>query len=163
MLADLRILGFTESVASDTKGTLGSKGTGDFTLELGSSGINEGGLIDDTVFGSVVLGLDGFEEGFFSTEDLDSGSRALSKVDETSSVADKPGTNELSNNSSQIGSEGLHSVFQVFLKTGTVVSELKNLITERNDVFLISFSDFSSHGDFGSILDVLLNVFRKYS
>jgi hypothetical protein len=122
LLTDFSIFRFTKSIAPDTKGALGSKGTRNFTLEFGGSGTDEGGLIDDTIFGSVVLGLYGFEQGLFGAEDLDSGGRALSKVDETSSMADKSGTNKLSNNCSQVGGKGLHSVLQILLKAGTIVS-----------------------------------------
>jgi len=34
---------------------------------------NDSGLVDETVFGGVVLGSHGSEQGLFSTQDLDGG------------------------------------------------------------------------------------------
>ena len=63
----------TEGINSDTDGALSSQSSGDLTLDLSMGLTNNSGLIDETVFGGVVLGSHGSEQGLFSTQDLDGG------------------------------------------------------------------------------------------
>lgn len=70
-------------------------------------------MVDETVFRSVVLGLESTEKGLFGTEDLNGRSGVLCQVHQTSGVTDESGTNEFTDEGGEIRSDGLHSVTQI--------------------------------------------------
>jgi hypothetical protein len=67
-------------------------------------------MVDETVFGSIVLGLKSPEESFLGTKNLYSGSGVLGEVHQTSGVTDESGTDKLAYKRGKIRGDGLHSV-----------------------------------------------------
>lgn len=114
-----------------------------------------------TVFGCVVLCLQGAEESLFSTENLDGGTGRLGKVHEGSSVSDETRTNKLADKSSQVRSESLHAVGEVAAEALTVLSEVNNLLCKSRGRLQVFFCDFGAHGDLCSRLDSRLNLLRE--
>lgn len=78
-------------------------------------------------------------------------------------MADKSCSDQFSDNGSEVRSQSLHSVLKIFLEWGSVVSHFCNLVAKCPDVFLISLTDLSTHGDLRGILDILFDVFRQDS
>jgi len=102
---------------------------------------------DETVFRSVVLGLESTEESLLGTEDLNSRRRVFSERHEGTGMGDQTGTDEFSNEGGKIGCDSGHSVSEVLVQFGTVLSDRDDLVTEEVDVVEILFGDFSSHRD----------------
>lgn len=67
-------------------------------------------MVNETIFGCVVLRLERSEKGLFGTEDLDGRGRVLGQVHQASGVTDESSTNKLTNEGSEIRGDGLHSV-----------------------------------------------------
>lgn len=85
-------------------------------------------MINKTVFRCVVLRLQSAEQSFFSSENLDSTGGMFGKIEQATSVADKTGTDKLSNESCQIGCNGTHTVPQVFSKLCSVLGDRDDLV-----------------------------------
>lgn len=91
---------------------------------LTSGGLaNQRGVVDQTVLGRVVLSLQSTEQSLLGTQNLDSGTGALSELEERASMGNQAGTNELTNKLSQVGSNGLHSRSQIQRKLLALVRE----------------------------------------
>ena len=65
------------------------------------------------------------------------------------------GANNLSNQSSKIGSNCVHSLLQVFLERVSVLNKLKASLGESSNLELISLIERLSHRDSCSINDLL--------
>jgi hypothetical protein len=61
------------------------------SLVLGVSPTNKGGVIDQTILGSVSLGFQGSEEGLFGTQDLYRRGRSLGQVCKRTSLYNNRG------------------------------------------------------------------------
>ena len=79
---------------------------------LGSSLADHAGVVDETVLGSILLGLQSSEESFFSTEDLNCRGRVLGQVEEGTSVGNQTSADKLTEKNSQVWSNGGHSVLK---------------------------------------------------
>lgn len=115
-------------------------------------------LVDDTVFGCVVLRSDRLEQGLLGTQNLDGGGWALRQVDQAASMADQSRAHKLSDHAGEVGSQSLHPVLEILLEGSPVIGQLNNLVTQRPNELLIDLADFSTHGDLGGSLGVLLDV-----
>lgn len=71
-------------------------------------------MIDQTVFGRVVFRFEGAEESLLGTKNLHRTGWMFCETEQTPRMADKPGTNELSHEGSQIRCNSVHSVTKVF-------------------------------------------------
>lgn len=134
-----------------------------FTLKLGGSLADNRSLIDKTILGCVLLGLDGLEKSLFSTKNLNSGSRVFSQVDQRTSMGNESGANEFTDHRTEIRCDDLHSVLKIRLEFFAVFREFDDLSAEFKDALLVFFADVSTHGDFSSLLDFLFDVIRKDS
>jgi len=81
------------AIESGGKGALVGNISGDLTLILSLSFVDVTGVVQGSVLGSVTSGLQSSEQSLFSTQDLDSGSRALGKVGKRTSLKDQFSTN----------------------------------------------------------------------
>lgn len=112
-------------------------------------------MIENTVLGGISLGLQGSEEGFFCSQNLDGRSWVLDQVRETSTVRDKFGSNGFSDEGGQIWGNSHHLILEIL---GDVSSEFE-LFQESNSQFLerseIQLSEFLSHTGFSSIQNLL--------
>ena len=77
------------TIESGSEGALVGDISGDLTLILSLSFVDVAGVIQGTIFGSVTSGLQSSEQSLSSTQDLDSGSRALGKVGKRTSLQDQ--------------------------------------------------------------------------
>jgi len=84
-------------------------------------------VVNETIFWCIMLRLQGTEQRFLRTQNLNSTRRVFRKTQQATSVADKASTNELSNQSGQIGCNGTHTIPQVFC-------ELCAVLRDRNDL-----------------------------
>lgn len=76
-------------------------------------------------------------------------------------MGDETSSDELSDHLGEIGGDGLHSVLEVLGESFTVGGEIDDLLGEGLDVGLVLVVDLSSHGDFGGLLDLLLEFFGE--
>jgi hypothetical protein len=104
-------------------------------------------VVDQTVFGSGVLGLEGAEESLLSTQDLDGGSRVLCEVKQTSSMGNETGSNELSHQNSEIGSNRLHAVLQILEELISVLAHLHHLGAKITNVEHVLLADLWQLGE----------------
>jgi hypothetical protein len=68
-------------------------------------------------------------------------------------VGDQPCADELTNESCEVGCEGLHTRGEVVGEIGAVLCQIDNLFSKGRSGFEIFVRDFCAHGDFGGGLD----------
>jgi len=161
MLQSLTKLGgrsLGEVVDTRSNGALVGKETRNATLVLGASPANEGRVIQETILGSVTLGLQGTEESLLGTENLDRGGGVLGQIGQATSVGNQTGTDHLSNKSSKVGSDNAHLGYQVLVERLAVLGQADNAAGESSDVLHVGFGDLLTHAVLGSINDVLSNT-----
>ena len=115
-------------------------------------------MVQQTVLGGVALGLQGTEESLLGTEDLDGGGGVLGQVGQATGVGDKTGSDDLTDESSQVRGHNAHLGDQVGVERLAVLSELDNTLGEGDDVLHIRVGDLLTHADLGGINDVLRNA-----
>jgi hypothetical protein len=115
-------------------------------------------MVDETVFGSIVLGLKSPEESFLGTKNLYSGSGVLGEVHQTSGVTDESCSDQLANEGSEIGCDGLHPISQVLGELSSVLGDGDDLVTERVDVGHVGVGNLGTHGQLGGGLESSLEV-----
>lgn len=118
-------------------------------------------MVDETVLRGIVLGLKRSEEGLLGTENLDGTGGVLGKVHQATGVADQSGTDELTDKGGEVGSDGLHTVAEVFGELGAVFGDGDDLVTEGVDVGHVGIGDFSTHRELGGRFEGSFEVFRK--
>ena len=118
-------------------------------------------VVNETVFRSVVFGLERSEQGLLSTQDLNSRGGVLGEVHQASGVADQSSTNKLADESGKVGRDSLHSVSEVVGQLSTVLGDRDDLVTKGVDVSHIGVGDLGTHRELGSGLDSGLEVFRQ--
>lgn len=118
-------------------------------------------MVDETVLGGVVLGLERAEEGLLGTKDLDGTGGVLGKVHQTTGVTNQSGTDKLTDKGGKVGSDGLHAVAEVFGELGAVLGDGDDLVTERVDVGHVRIRDFGTHRKLGGGFEGSLEVFGK--
>jgi hypothetical protein len=101
------------------------------------------------------------KQGFFGSENLNSGSGIFSKIDEGTSMRDKFGSDEFSDHDGKVGGDGVHSGTEVVREGVSVFGEVEDLLGEIFDEGFISVGDFGTHGDFGGLLDFGFDVFGE--
>lgn len=132
-----------------------------FALVLGGSLADERGVVDETVLGSLVLGLEGAEEGLLGTEDLNGGGGVLGQVDERTGVSDETSADELAHHHGQVGSDGLHAVLEVVVELRAVLVDVEHLRAQVLDVEDILLADLRTHGDLGRVPDLSFSLFGQ--
>lgn len=157
MLGAHGAIGFLlKGIEADTECALVSQRSGDLTLHLVSLGRADNAcIVDETIFGRVFLSLQCAEESLLGTENLNGGGWLLSKVDQAAGVRDQLGTDELTNELGEVGSDGGHTVLEVLGKVSTVVGDGNDLTGESLEMAFIISSDLSTHGDFGGLANLV--------
>jgi len=145
----------TEGIDTGSHGALVGEETRDTSLVLGGSTSNEGRVEDETVLGGVSLGLEGAEEGLLGTEDLNSRGRVLGEVGQGSGVADKTGSDLLSDEGGKVRSTGVHLGHEVVVELLAVLRELDHALGEAVNVDEINLGNVGSHGHTGGVKDLL--------
>jgi len=118
-------------------------------------------VVDQTVLGRVVLGLERPEQRLLRSEDLHRRGRVLGEVHQATGVADESRTDELADQRRQVGRDGLHSVAQVVGQLRSVLGDGNNLVAERVDVAHVGVGDLGTHRQLGGGLDGRLEVFGE--
>ncbi|CRK24753.1 hypothetical protein BN1708_003876 [Verticillium longisporum] len=150
-----------QGVDTKAKSRLGSERTGDLALVLAGSLTNERRMVDDTVLGRVVLGLEGAEQSLLGTVDLDGGTRRLGKAENGTSVGDQAGTDEGADEGRQVGGKSAHASLEVRGQLSTVLRVRDDLAGEELDVLEIVGRDFGTHANLSSGLDRGLELLRE--
>ena len=118
-------------------------------------------MVDKTVFGRVVLGLQCTEKCLLSTKNLYCAGRVLRETEQTTGMADESCTNELPDKCRQVGCNGVHSIAQIFGQLCSVRCDSNHLVAQRVDMVNIRLGDLGTHGDLGGSFYCRLEVFRK--
>ncbi|KAI6768706.1 hypothetical protein HG531_010895 [Fusarium graminearum] len=155
------ILNIAKSIDTETESSLSRQHTGDLSLVSAGSLADKRRVVDETVLGCVVLGLESTEKSLLGTENLDGGTRGLGQADERSSVGDEASTNEVTDKSSQVGSDGTHAALEVRRELGSVVGVNDDLVSQELDVLKILLSNLGTHADLSSSLQGDLNLLGK--
>jgi hypothetical protein len=100
-----------------------------------------------------VFGLERPEKRLLGTENLDGGARGFGKVHDGARVGDQACADEFTNESCEVGCEGLHAGGEVVGEVGAVLCQVDDLLGQGRSGFEIFVRDFCAHGDFGSGLD----------
>lgn len=116
-------------------------------------------MVYQPVFRSIMLSLQSTEKSLFGAENLHSTGGVLGEVVETSSMANKPCTDQLSNQGGQVGCNGIHTVTKVLGQLCPVFSNRDDLVAKVMDVLDILLRDFTPHGNLCSDLDGGFEVF----
>lgn len=146
-------------------GALVGEVSGNAALVLDTSPTNEAAVVDQTVLGSIALGLEGTEKSLFGTENLQSGSGVFGKVGERASVRDEASSNRRANQGLQVGSNMAHLLLKVARGGLAVGSLLDNGLGKLGDDFQIGRHNIKTHGDLCGVYDGLglLTVFANNS
>ena len=115
-------------------------------------------VVDETVLGGVVFGLEGTEERLLSAQDLDGTRRMLRQAQQAAGVADQPRADELADKCCQVGRNGVHAVAEVFGELRAVCRDRDDLVAERVYVVYIGVGDFSTHRDLCGSLNGRLEI-----
>ena len=91
-------------------------------------------VVDETVLGRIVLGLQSTEEGLLGTEDLDGTCWVFREREQAACVADEPRADELADERGEVRRDRVHAVAQVFGELGAVCGDRDHLVAERVDV-----------------------------
>lgn len=78
-------------------------------------------MIDQTILGCIMLGLQSSEQRLFGTKDLHGRRRVLGQAQQAAGMADQTGTNELADKGSQVGGDRAHTVAEVFSELAAVL------------------------------------------
>lgn len=119
---------------------------------------NETYVVDETILGGVVLGLESPEESLLSSEDLDRRRGVLGKVEKRSGVGDESSSDKLSNEGRQIGGDGGHSVSEVLVELSSVLGDRNDLVAEGVDVRHVALGNLGTHRELSSGLEGSLEV-----
>jgi hypothetical protein len=109
-----------------------------------------------------MLGLEGAEQRFLSTEDLHCGGWVLGERHERSGVSDESGSYELTDHDGQVRSDRVHAIAEILEQRSAIFANGDDLITERFDVFYVFWCDFSSHGDFSGLFELRFDLFAEH-
>lgn len=150
-----------KSIGTDTKGDLGGELTSHLTLVGTGSLANERSVVDETILGSGVLGLEGTEKGLLGTENLDGRTGVLGKVHDGTSVGNETSTDKSADELGHVGSNGAHAVLEVVRKLLAVDGVVDDALSEVLDVLEILLGNLSTHGNIGGGLDGSLNLVGK--
>jgi len=71
-------------------------------------------MIDESILGCIMLGLQGTEECLLCPQDLDGTSRMLGQIEEGASMGYQACTHQLSYHDGEVRSDGHHAVLEVF-------------------------------------------------
>jgi hypothetical protein len=120
-------------------------------------------VVDQTVLWRIFFGFQSSEESFFGSENLNGGSWVFGQVDQVTGVGDQSGADEFTNEKGQIWSDGLHSVFEVFVEFCSVFGQLNDSIGEVVNGEKIFVRDFATHGELSGVFELFFDVFWKDS
>lgn len=115
-------------------------------------------MVQQTILGSVALGLQGAEERLLGAKDLNRRGRVLGQVGQAAGMRDQPSTDDFAYQGSQVGSDDAHLGHQVVVKRLAVLGELDDSRGEGSDILHVSFGDLLTHAVLGGINDVLGNA-----
>lgn len=89
---------------------------------------------DQSILGCVMFSLQGTKESLFSSQDLNRRRGCLGKVNETTTMSNQPGTDELAEDSGKVRGDGGHTVAKVLKEFGPVLHERDDLRGKRLNV-----------------------------
>ena len=135
--------------------------TGDATLILLACTPDKGRVEDETILRGLTTGLQGSEKGLLRTQDLDSRGGVLCEICQRPRVRDQLRADHLTNKGSQVRGNCIHSCFQILLELLTELDLFNNSLSEFLDLDNISLRHVLSHGDLGSIDDLLSLILIK--
>ena len=151
----LMLLALCERVNTRSDRALVGQVTGDATLILLACTPDEGRVEDETILRGLTTGLQGSEKGLLRTQDLDSRGGVLCEICQRPRVRDQLRADHLTNKGSQVRGNCIHSCFQILLELLTELDLFNNSLSEFLDLDDISLRHVLSHGDLGSIDDLL--------
>ena len=140
--------GFTEAIDTGCDGALVSKVTWNLTLVLKASSSNEGWVEDETVLWCLTFGLQGSEEGFLGTEDLDGRSWVFWKVCETACMCNELGADNFSNKWLEIWCNSIHTVLKVIIEWLAELNKFNYTLSPFANLEGVSFIHIHAHRDF---------------
>lgn len=106
-----------------------------------------------------MLGFQGAEKCFLGTKDLYGAGWMLGEIVEATSMADQPCTDQFTDESSQIGCNGIHTIAEILRQLCPVFGDGNHLITEVVDVVDILLGNFTAHRNLSSDLDSRFKIF----
>ena len=86
-------------------------------------------VVDETVLGRVVLGLQSTEERLLGTEDLDGTCWVFREREQAACVADEPCADEVANESSEVRRNRVHAIPEVLRKLCAIGGNGDDLVT----------------------------------
>ena len=86
-------------------------------------------VVDETILGGIVLGLQCAEKRLLGAENLDSTCGVLREVKQAAGVADQPRADEVANKSSEVWCDRVHTVPEVFGKLYAIRGDGNDLVT----------------------------------
>lgn len=112
-------------------------------------------MVDETVLGSVALGLEGAEEGLLGTEDLERGGRVLAQARQGTSVGDELGGNGGADEGLEVGRDDGHLLVKVVGGGAASLGLLDDGLGEALDDLEIGGGNGQTHRDLCGVDDGL--------
>jgi hypothetical protein len=147
-----------EVINSGSDRALVCKESRDSSLVLGASSANERGVVQQSVLGSVSLGLQSSEKSLLRAENLHGRSGILGQVGQASGMRNQTSANDLSDQRSKVRSDDAHLGNQVRVQRLAILGKADNSLCERNDVLHVRLRYFLAHAVLGSINNALSNT-----
>ena len=98
-------------------------------------------MVNETVLGRGVLGLERTEERLLGTEDLHGRGRVLGERHQAAGVCDETSTDQLADQHRQVGRDGVHAVLEVLEQLRAIGVHLDNLVAESRNVVQVILAD----------------------
>lgn len=96
-------------------------------------------MVDKSILRRIMLRLQSPEKRLLSSQNLHRTSRVLRQVQQATRMADQPRSDELSDQSSQVGRDGDHAIPEVLRQLGAVGGDGDDLVAEGVDMGDVGF------------------------
>lgn len=110
-------------------------------------------MVDETVLGSVALGLERSEQSLLGTENLNSRGGVLGQVGQAAGLGNQASSDSLANEGSQVGGNDTHLVHKVSAEALAVLRQAQGTVGEQHDIVHVRFGDIPTHADAGRVDD----------
>uniref|UniRef100_A0A7S3IMF5 Uncharacterized protein n=1 Tax=Strombidium inclinatum TaxID=197538 RepID=A0A7S3IMF5_9SPIT len=144
-----------EVIDTGSDGALVGQVSGNSTLVFLAGSSDERRVEDQTVFGSLTLGLQSSEQSLLGTEDLNGRGGVLRQVGQTTGVGNELGADDLTGEGGEVGGDGAHSLLEIIGEGLAVLNQLNTTFREALDLGAVTFVHVLTHRNFGSVDDLL--------
>mmetsp|Transcript_22030 Transcript_22030/g.27058 ORF Transcript_22030/g.27058 Transcript_22030/m.27058 type:complete len:444 (-) Transcript_22030:276-1607(-) len=144
----------TEAVNTASNSALVRQIARDLAFVRSASSANERRVKQQTVLGSLALGLECAEQSLLSTKDLNGGGGVLGEVGETTGMSDEFGANNFANEGLKVRSDGAHALLEELGEGLAESHQLGDALGPLLDLEGVLVADVHAHRDLDGVDDL---------